>query len=399
MARSDEADLVAVVARGAQAANAIARAWDRGQAVAPLDPRAPDERLRARLAHLRPTHLDRGDGPRLLDGGARVPAAVGAVMATSGTTGEPKAVQLGHDALAASARAVHAVIGIEPHDAWLCCVPVHSVAGLAILARSRALDVPVTVHERFDPDAVAHAPDHGATLVSVVATMLGRLLERDAAMERFRVVLLGGGPAPPRLVQAASRRGVPVATTYGQTETGGGCVHDGRALPGVDVTLAHDGEILVRGPVVMRGYHRDAAATRAAFTPDGRLRTGDVGTFDVDGRLRVVDRLRDIVITGGVNVSPTAVEDVLLEHPAVRDVCIAGTLDPEWGERIVAYVVPTEGCAPPSLQALRDFGRDRLVAAELPRELRLVTEIPRTPGGKPRRAALRALESREDSNA
>lgn len=399
MAPSDEADLVAVVARGPRAARAIARAWDVGRAVAPLDPGAPPARLRARLEQLRPTHLDDGDGPHPFHGGSPVPGAVGAVMATSGTTGEAKAVQLDHDALAASARGVHAVIGLEAGDVWLCCVPVHTVAGLAILARSRTLGVPVTVHDGFDLDAVASAPDEGATLVSVVATMLERLLARGATIERFRTLLLGGGPAPQRLVQEATRRGAHVATTYGQTETGGGCVHDGHALPGVEVALANDGEIIVRGPVVMRGYHRDPTATDAAFTADGRLRTGDVGAFDALGRLHVVDRMRDIVITGGVNVSPSAVEAVLLEHPAVRDVCVAGAPDPEWGERVVAYVVPAEGTTPPSLRSLRDFGREHLLAAELPRELRFVAAIPRTSGGKPRRAALRDAGSASTSHS
>jgi O-succinylbenzoic acid--CoA ligase len=393
MAPSDEASLVAVVAGGPRAAAAIARAWDRGDAVAPLDPDTPAERLRARLAHLRPTHLDDGNGVREINGGLPVPAAVGAVVPTSGTTGEPKAVQLDHAALAASARAVHAAIGHEPNDAWLCCLQVHTVAGLAILARSRTVGAPLFVHDGFAADAVAQAPDDGATLVSLVATMLHRLLERAAPIERFRVVLLGGGPAPQHLVEAATRRGAHVATTYGQTETGGGCVHDGHPLPGVEVKLGEHDQILVRGPVVMRGYHCDTTASGQAFTADGWLRTGDVGVIDTGGRLHVVDRLRDMVITGGVNVSPTTVEQVLLEHPAVDDVCITGADDAEWGERVVAYVVPAAGRTPPSLESLRAFARDHLVAAELPRELRLVPAIPRTPAGKPRRSALRGTGS------
>jgi O-succinylbenzoic acid--CoA ligase len=393
MAPSDEASLVAVVARGPRAAAAIARAWDRGDAVAPLDPGTPAERLRAKLEHLRATHRDDGDGVREITGGLPVPAAVGAVIATSGTTGEPKAVQLDHAALAASARAVHAAIGHEPNDAWLCCLPVHSVAGLAILARSRTVGTRLFVHDGFAVDAASRAPADGATLVSLVATMLHRLLERDAPVERFRAVLLGGGPAPRHLVEAATQRGTHVATTYGQTETGGGCVHDGHPLPGVEVRLGEHDQILVRGPVVMRGYHRGATATAQAFTADGWLRTGDVGVIDTDGRFHVVDRLRDMVITGGVNVSPTAVEEVLLQHPAVDDVCITGADDPEWGERVVAHVVTAAGSTPPSLESLRAFARDHLVAAELPRELRLVPAIPRTSAGKPRRSALRGTGS------
>jgi O-succinylbenzoic acid--CoA ligase len=392
MSTSGEASLVAVVARGVRAATAVARAWDRGDAVAPVDPDTPPPQLRARLEQLRATHVDEGDGPRRLTGGRPVPAPVGAVVATSGTTGRPKAVQLDHTALAASARAVHVAIGLAPDDEWLCCLPLHAIAGLAILARSRTVGAPVVVHDRFAVDAVARAPGEGVTLVSLVPTMLRRLLAESAPVERFRTVLLGGGPAPRDLVDASTGRGAHVATTYGQTETGGGCVHDGHSLPGVEVRLDEQREILVRGPVLMRGYHRDKVATARAFTPDGWLRTGDVGAIDTHGRLHVVDRLRDLVITGGVNVSPTAVERVLLEHPAVVDVCVTGADDPEWGERVVAYVVPIDARTPPSLESLRAFGRHRLVAAELPREVRLVAAIPRTTGGKPRRAELRDAE-------
>ncbi|MBV8949245.1 MAG: AMP-binding protein, partial [Actinobacteria bacterium] len=297
---------------------------------------------------------------------------------------------LDHDALAASARAVHAAIGHDTNDEWLCCVPLHAVAGLAILARARTMGTGLVVHDHFEVDAVASAPARGVTLVSVVVTMLTRLLDARAPLERFRTVLLGGGPAPARLVAAAAGRGAHVATTYGQTETGGGGVHDGHPLPGVDVTLGDRDEILVRGPVVMRAYHRDADATRDAFTPGGWLRTGDAGALRPDGGLMVVDRLRDLVITGGVNVSPTVVEEVLVQHPDVVDVCVTGGEDPEWGQRVVAHVVAADARVPPSLESLRAFGREHLSAAELPRELRLVPSIPRTAGGKPQRAALRA---------
>jgi O-succinylbenzoic acid--CoA ligase len=400
MADVDQAELVAVLARGPEGAAAVGRAWDRGNAVAALDPGAPEAVLRERLAQLRPTRVDDGDGPVSRRDGLPVPAAVGAVVSTSGTTGSPRAVQLDHAALAASARAVHAAIGAAPDDGWLCCLPLHAVAGLAIVARARTLGLPLTVHARFDPDAVAAAPTAGranATLVSLVATMLGRLLERDAPVGAFRTILLGGGPVPAPLVARAIAAGAHVATTYGMTETGGGCVHDGHPLDGVEVRLApatgetaETGEILVRGPVVMRGYHRDPEATARAFTDDGWLRTGDLGAFGDDGRLQVVDRMRDLVITGGVNVSPTAVERVLVEHPTVGEVCVAGAPDDEWGERVVAFVVPAPDAAPPSLESLRAFARERLTAAELPREIRVVTEIPRTAGGKPRRVSLRS---------
>jgi acyl-CoA synthetase (AMP-forming)/AMP-acid ligase II len=141
--------------------------------------------------------------------------------------------------------------------------------------------------------------------------------------------------------------------------------------------------------MVMRGYRRDAERTAEVLTPDGWLHTGDVGRLDQNGRVEVVDRLRDLVITGGVNVSPTEVEAVLTEHPGVTDVCVIGVADDEWGERVVAVVVPEDGATPPTLAGLRDFARERLSAPKLPRELRLVSQIPRSNSGKPLRRVLR----------
>jgi O-succinylbenzoic acid--CoA ligase len=270
------------------------------------------------------------------------------------------------------------------------------VAGLAIVLRGAISGVPVTVHTSFDVDEVGRASDD-CTLVSLVPTQLLRLLEAGVPIERFRVVLLGGGPAPPGLLARARERGVTIHTTYGLTETFGGCVHDGRPLAGVDISLAtgmgeETGEILVRGPTML-GYHGASHETAQAFTSDGALRTGDVGQLSTDGRLLVVDRLGDLVISGGVNVSPTAVEAVLTTDPSIVDVGVIGTADPEWGERVVACVVPADADRPPTLVGLRDRARAQLSAAELPRELRLVDAIPRTGSGKVRRAELRALIS------
>ncbi len=178
-------------------------------------------------------------------------------------------------------------------------------------------------------------------------------------------------------------------------------VYDGIPLSGADVRLATDdrltdgdGEIQVHGSMVMKGYRLAPDETAAAFTgtPEtgGRwLRTGDVGAFDDDGRLRVVDRLRDLVITGGVNVSPSEVEAVLATHPAVVDVAVGGRPDPEWGERVVAYVVPADPSAPPNVDELRVFARDRLSPAKLPREVVMIEAVPRNEGGKPLRRLLR----------
>ena len=312
------------------------------------------------------------------------------VVATSGTTGERRLVEHGRASVEASCRAVSRALGVDPdRDRWLACVPVRFVAGRAIVLRGLVTATPVTVHEGFDVDAVGAAAGD-CTLVSLVPTQLLRLLDARAPLDRFRAVLLGGGPVPTGLVDRAGDAGVAVHTTYGLTETFGGCVHDGRPLDGVSIRIEPEsGEVLVQGPVLMRGYVDDPDATRAAFTSDGWLRTGDVGRYAADGRIEIVDRLKDLVITGGVNVSPTAVERVLQTYPALADVCVVGVPDSEWGERVVACLVLRDGLQVPTVEDLRTFARGRLTPAELPKEVRILTEIPRTASGKPLRRALR----------
>jgi O-succinylbenzoic acid--CoA ligase len=203
-------------------------------------------------------------------------------------------------------------------------------------------------------------------------------------------VITGGAPLPPALRDRADAAGVRVYDAYGQSETWGGCVANGIPIPGARARLGPGDEIELSGAMVMRDYRRDPEASRRAFTHDGWLRTGDVGRFTDDGRLQVVDRLRDLVITGGVNVSPVEVEQVLAEHPEVADVAVVGAPDAEWGERVVAHVVPRDPSSPPTLAQLRAFARERLTAAKLPRELVLVREVPRSTGGKILRRELRA---------
>jgi acyl-CoA synthetase (AMP-forming)/AMP-acid ligase II len=250
------------------------------------------------------------------------------------------------------------------------------VAGLAVLGRAWAGDILVTVLGGFDVVTVAAAD---ATLVSLVPTMVGRLRDGGVDLGRFRRILLGGGPV--------HETGDNIVATYGMTETWGGVVHDGHPLSSVELALGESDEILVRAPMVMRGYRLDPELTAATLDAEGWLRTGDVGAFEADGRLRVVDRLRDLIITGGVNVSPSEVEAVLAAHPGVADVCVRGAADPDWGERVVAHVVPSDASSPPALDELRAFAADRLSAPKLPRQLVVVDRIPRTPGGK----ALRRL--------
>src|SRR6266540_3408831 len=238
---SESVDLLAVVLPRPAAAEAIVRAWEAGEAVLPLDPDAPGPELARLLAAARPTHLLDAAGRSRLPGGWPAPPGAAAVVATSGTGGLPKAVELDAAAIGAAARAVSSALDAGQGDRWLCCLPLHGVAGLA-------------------------------TLVSLVPAMLPRLRAAGADLGRFRRVLLGGGPIP------AEPAGATLVRTYGLTETFGGVVHDGHPLEGVELRL-DKGEILVRGPMLFRDYRDDPARTAAALR-GGWLRTGDLGRLD-----------------------------------------------------------------------------------------------------------------------
>jgi O-succinylbenzoic acid--CoA ligase len=387
----DETPVIAAPLAGPALAAVVFAAWQAGEAVLPLNPAAPTAERQRLLARLRPTHVHDADGRRPLSGGVPAPAGTVAVMATSGTTGDAKGVELTRAGMEMMGRGYSAGLDAGPGDRWLACLPLHHVASLGVLARAFVTGVPYTVHDGFDLGRVARAPRaEGVTIVSVVPTALHRLLDADAPMHEYRRVIVGGAPCPPALRARAEAAGVRVVDAYGMTETWGGWALDGRPITGAEARVASsDGELEVRGAMVMRRYRLDAEQTEMVLAPDGWLSTGDVGVIDGDGLVRVVDRKKDLVITGGVNVSPTEVEAVLSHHPDIRDVCIVGAPDDEWGERVVAYVVPAEPGTPPSLADLRAFGREQLSAAKLPRELQVVAEIPRSAGGKPLRRFLR----------
>ncbi|MGI9079831.1 MAG: class I adenylate-forming enzyme family protein, partial [Acidimicrobiales bacterium] len=325
MAQPEKGSLTAVPLTGPEAAAAIVAEWQEGRAVLALDPRAPAAERRRILDALRPTHQVGDFGVRALPGGTPVAPEVAAVVATTGTTGEPKGVELTWAGLAASAQASSRALAAIAEErsrknsgGWLCCLPLYGVGGLGVVARTWSTDVPVEVIARFDPADVAASR---ASFVSLVPTTLSRCLDAGVDLSGFRAILVGGAPLDPRLRSRATEAGASVVATYGLTETWGGVVYDGRPLDGVEVRIASDDEIVVRGPMVMRGYRLRPDDTAAALSPDGWLRTGDAGAWGPDGAtLQVVDRLRDLIVTGGVNVSPTEVESVLAAHPGVADV-------------------------------------------------------------------------------
>jgi O-succinylbenzoic acid--CoA ligase len=293
------------------------------------------------------------------------------VMATSGSTGAPKGVVLTHSAVAASAHATTEHLGITHADRWLACLPLAHVGGLSVVTRALLTGTDLEVHDGFDAARVERAARDGATAVSIVATALQRI---DPTL--FRVIVLGGA-RPPADRPPNSR------TTYGLTETGSGVVYDGRPLKGVEVRVEPDGEILLRCPMLLRCY-RDGSTP---LSPDGWLHTGDLGSWLADGRLHVEGRRGDLIITGGENVWPDAVEAVLQQHAHVAEVAVAGIDDAEWGQRVVAWVVPLPDTSP-TLDALRAFVTEQLPGFCAPKELHLVDSLPRTALGKVQRHVL-----------
>lgn len=320
------------------------------------------------------------------------------VIETSGSTGEPKRVLLSRNALLASASATHERLG-GPGQ-WLLDLPVSGVAGLQVLVRSVIAGRP--------PVLVAEHPDLGEAITSMdpsrrhyaalVPTQLHRL-DRDGRLDVLApldAVLLGGAAADPGLVERAKAAGVNLVRTYGMTETCGGCVYDGVPLDAVRIRIGDDGVVRIAGPVLFDGYAGDPA--RTSLVMDGEwFVTDDLGEWNADGSLRIIGRRDDVVISGGVNVPLPAVSAVLSGVPGVVEATAVGVPDDEWGTRVVAVVVPAEGMRPDGtrLDLLRDAveeaGHPRAWA---PRNVAVVDELPRLPGGKIDRLALRRLFSR-----
>lgn len=346
-----------------------------GPAVLPLSP----DQAEAALARLRPTSVLTQDGVRPCADGVGVPCEVAVVIATSGSTGAPKGVQLSGSALRASAAASLRRLEASPGEQWLCCLPPSHVSGLQVLVRSLLARAEPIIHERFDPAAVLES---GAAHVSLVPTQLHRLVAERADLSVFRTILLGGAAPRPGLLQEASDLGARVVTTYGMSETSGGCVYDGRPLYNVDLKIGEDGRILIAGPVLFSGYRFGEPLEGEWFV------TSDLGELS-GGRLRVLGRADDVINTGGEKVVAASVTAVLATHPEVADVAVVGRPDPEWGQVVVAVVVAHDATRAPTLEQLRAYARDRLPAYAAPRELRLLPCLPLLPNGKTDLAALR----------
>lgn len=372
--------LVAVTATPEALLPHLRDAWRGGPAVLPLDPRLPPRLRGALIAALKPGAIVKPGGLVGLPGGMPVAADTVAVVATSGSTGMPKGVVLSRSALGASVVRGLTKTASDPAVPWICCLPVSHVGGLLVLLRSLVTGTPAIAFEEFDADAIA-ALDRPAHL-AVVPTMLRRLIAAGADPSTWGTVLVGGARMPADLAAAVPQ----VTTTYGMTETSGGCVYDGVPLDGVQVTSGADGRLRISGPTLMDGYR---LAVPAGLDADGWFTTNDIGEVGPDGTVTVFGRGDDVIITGGEKVVAAQVAARLEEHPAVAEAEVIGVADPEWGQRAVAVVVPAQVGAILSLALLRSFVADAMPRYAAPQDLMIVNTMPRLANGKVDRAALR----------
>jgi O-succinylbenzoic acid--CoA ligase len=367
--------------------------WASGAAILPLDVRLSDRERRAVVDRARPASIVAADADEVVFADPEpVDPGIGLVISTSGTGGRPKLVELSRvsiaSAVGSSSRALGAPVGSAPLDAaepWVCCLPPSHIGGMLVLMRGLLFDTPVTV---LDPAAFPKEAPAGAH-ASIVPTMLRRMIGSAADLSRLGTLLVGGGALDLDLARAATDRGGRVVTTYGLTESCGGVAYDGILFEDTRARVGPGGGLELHGRTLMEGYRNDPASTAAAFTLDGWLRTGDAGEADA-GRVRVHGRLDDAIRTGAETVWPQEVEAALRDHPKVAEVAVAGRIDPEWGQRVAAFVVPIVAGDPPTLEELRDHARERVAAFKAPRELSLLSALPRTPSGKIRRGVLSA---------
>jgi o-succinylbenzoate---CoA ligase len=343
-----------------------------------------------------PAGTEHGSTLSALRVGETIDDDVAVVVTTSGTTGTPKGALLTAAALTASAAATHDRLGGPGR--WLLALPPYHIAGVQVLVRSLLADsVPVEldVSTGFDVGRLPAAVDElgsGRRYTSLVATQLAKALTdpaATAAMAGLDAVLIGGGPAPEPVLDAAARAGIRVVRTYGMSETAGGCVYDGVPLDGVDVRIGDGGRITIGGVTLAKGYRNPQDPD--PFAEPGWFHTDDIGAVDDSGVLNVLGRVDDVISTGGLTVLPQPVEAALRTHPAVADCAVFGLSDERLGQRVVAAIVVTDGYAPPALDTLRAHVTRTLAHTAAPRELHIVESLPMRGIGKVDRSALMQL--------
>lgn len=384
----------------------------RAQVAAPLPLDGSTERvaeltraLEAALAGTAPAVLPVGTGGSLPpEASLAAPGGTAVVIATSGSTGTPKLVLLSGSALRASATATACRLGDAEPARWLLALPAEHIAGVQVIVRALLHGAPPIVQDLragFRPADFAAATQRlppGPRRTSLVPTQLLRILDAGGAaldaLRSFDAVIVGGAALDAAVDASATAAGVRVVRSYGMSETAGGCVYDGIPLDGVTVELDPDGRILLGGPTLADGYLGRPEETAAAFV-DGQFRSSDLGRCH-DGRLDVLGRADDVILTGGANVAPAAVERVLAAGPGVLAACVVGIPDPEWGQVVAAAVVLGPDAPEGWDDALRATVHAELGREAVPRRIVAVGEIPLRGVGKPDRVAIaQLLHSRE----
>jgi O-succinylbenzoic acid--CoA ligase len=394
--------LLSGVADAGRLVEPLARALDgTGPAILPLDASLPAARIGQLIDVFQPSVVIEADGEatvRSISPGISPGTAV--IITTSGSTGEPKGVELSAAALTHSAGASLARVGARPGERWLLSLPPSHVAGLQVLVRSLLSGTDLGLAPAATADALAAS---GCAHISLVPTQLVRLLDEPggtAALAGFSSVLVGGAAAGATVLDRARAAGINAVTTYGMSETCGGCVYDGVPLDGVRVRADDEGRLRISGPVLMNRYYGRPDLTGEALD-GGEFATSDLGSV-ADGRVVIRGRADDVINTGGHKVIPGEVAAALSSCPGVREVVVVGRPDPVWGERVTAVVVPADPTDPPGLELLRIHVRETLPRYASPSEVELTEAIPVLPSGKPDLAALkkpRTLRQREQSRA
>ncbi len=332
--------------------------------------------------------------------GGPLPGGLALVVSTSGSTGEPKRALLTAASLTTSADATHERLGGAGQ--WLLAMPAHHVAGTQVVIRSLRADTALLALDHFDVSGFAALTGqltHDRAYTALVPTQLGRLL--DAApdsLRRYTAILLGGAAAPPTLLARTADAGLRVLTTYGMSETAGGCFYDGRPLAGTSSSLDADGRISIAGPTVAHGYLGDPEHTAASFDLLGTTRTfhtDDLGELR-GGVLHVLGRRDDVIVTGGMKVAPFVVEAAAATLPGISEVVALGLPDPEWGQAVSLVIVASSPSRTWSVRDLRVALAGSLPSHALPRRSLVVERLPLRGPGKPDRAALAALPGWDD---
>lgn len=355
-------------------ANHVRKAWELGDAVFPVDQRLPQSAKESLIKEFKPSVVVDETG-NAVDFPNSEPTQHNdaLVIATSGSTGAPKGVVHTHDSIRALLNMSQSRLQTDTSTHWLLCLPVSHVAGFSIVARSILMGNPINILAKFDETEVLNAARAGATHVSLVPTTLKRI-----EPSIFSTILLGGAAAPPNLPGN-------VVTTYGMTETFGGIAYDGAPLDGVEVRIMNE-SIELKSPSLFRAYRgQDAERSTGDW-----YETGDCGTFS-NNQIRVFGRKDDMIITGGENVWPNAVEKVVASFPGVEHVVVSGIEDEQWGQRVVAWIISSRDVAP-SLDNIREHVKTQLPSFCAPTELRVVTEFPMTSLGKVDHQALKNLK-------